>query len=766
MKILMVATETRDMTTIARELKCSPFGPHEVKFVAGANEALLELEYLGTEVVVLELDMSSRKPLAPLEQIRAAYAALPIVILVDRWENPLSLEALRLGAREVLSKDRLTGEAVSRAARYSLERMILDRELQDREAQYRQIVESAEEGIWTIDAHDRTIFVNPKMTELLGYSLEEMVGRTPLDFMDAESKAIAIPRLAAKRQGEIRRFDMRYRRKDGTALWTTIMTSPHFDERGRYQGSLALVTDIGDRKKNEDDLHRLAALVDSSVDAIISVDLEGKVLSWNHAAETFYGFTAAEAIGRSIRFIVPPDRQVEMDDILTRVRRGEPSPTYETIRRHKDGHLVSISAAVSPIRDADGRLVAASAIVREISGQQKLQEQFRQAQKMEAVGRLAGGVAHDFNNLLTVILGYTSLLLSQEAGRTAIRGELEEINRAGERAAGLTRQLLAFSRKQVLNPQVVGLNPMIKDLQKMLNRLIGEDIELSAILQEDLGKVKVDLGQMEQVVMNLAVNARDAMPRGGRLVIETRNVMIEKGSVESNPEIPPGAYVTLSVSDTGIGMDKEVQSHLFEPFYTTKGLGKGTGLGLSTIYGIVRQSGGHIVVQSEPGKGSSFKVYLPNTTSSTEAIPVIKPMMGSLRGTESIMLVEDNEMVRRLTTEVLAQKGYRIHSFARAEDALEAISADEAPDLLLTDMILPGMTGLALCKNAAQKKYGIKRLLMTGYTEETMFLEGVSKCGLPLLHKPFSPSDLLKAVRSALGNPASKSPAPASRPIG
>jgi len=750
MNILLVAKETPETLKLAREILRAPFGPHTVKRAADINGALLQMEQVGIEVLALELDSRSPQPLAPLQQIRARDAALPIIVLVDHTEDPSSLEALRLGAQDILGKDRLTGESVSRAARYALERTLLDRELREREEQYRRIVETAEEGIWIIDSHDRTTFVNRKMTQLLGYSQEEMLGKSPLDFMDDEARAISIPRLAAKRQGETARLDMRYRRKDGSTLWAVITTNPNFDERGRYQGAMALVTDVSDRKEKEEAIFRLAALVESSADAIISVDLDGKVLSWNHAAESLYGYSTKEALGRSIRFIVPPDRQVEMDVILTRVRKGEATATFETLQKHRDGRLIPVSAGISPILDPQGRLIAASAIVRDISAQHKLQEQFRQAQKMEAVGRLAGGVAHDFNNLLTVICGYASLLLTQK-GDIPHREELEEINRAGERAAGLTRQLLAFSRKQVLNPMVTCLNPLIKDLEKMLRRLIGEDIQLSTVLQADLGKVKVDLGQMEQVLMNLAVNARDAMPQGGHLIIETRNILVEKGSIGGNVDVVPGSYTVLSVSDTGIGMDKEVLSHLFEPFYTTKGIGKGTGLGLSTIYGIVRQSGGYITVYSEPGKGSCFKVYLPNTTAATQAHPSAAPSTGSKGGTEKILVVEDNEMVRKLTCEILERKGYRVRAVGSAEEALEFFSRDGMPDLLLTDMVLPGMDGLSLCRSAAQQKCGLKRLLMTGYTEEAMLRQGVSDCGLPLLHKPYSPTGLLAAVRGALG---------------
>ncbi len=753
MRILMVAPETPENHQLARGLAAAPFGPHAVRHAGTLKEALVDLDDLRTDVLILELDPSSPTPLSPIQEVRVQQASLPILLLCDHPDHALSLEALRMGAQDVLPKDRLTADALSRASRYALERTILTRELRERDDQYRRIFESAEEGIWTLDDRDRTLVVNPKMSQLLGYGPGEMVGRSPLDFVDEESRGIAMDRLASIHRGESARLEIRLRRKDGGPFWAAVTASPSFDEDGRYRGALGFVTDLGDRREKEEALHRLAALVDSSVDAIVTLDLEGNVMGWNRAAERLYGYSEQEALGRSIRFVAPPDRQVELDGILCRIRKGESTPIYETTRKHRDGHLLAVSVQVSPVRDSRGRLIAASAIVRDISPLQKLQNEFRQAQKMEAVGRLAGGVAHDFNNLLTVINGYSQMILGRLPQDDPIRADAEEILRAGERAGALTRQLLAFSRKQILDPQVLSLNPMIRDLGKMLRRLIGEDIQLSTVLDEGLGNVKVDLGQMEQVLMNLTVNARDAMPRGGRLVIETRNVAVEKGLVGAAPAIPPGDYVLLSVTDTGVGMDKEVQSHLFEPFFTTKGIGKGTGLGLSTIYGIIRQSGGYLSVYSEVGKGSCFKIYLPNTTAPASPGRAEAPALASLRGTESILVVEDSEVIRRLTCEILTQGGYRVRSAPTAESALESLSREGFPDLLLTDLVLSGMTGLELCRQAARQNWGLKRLVMTGYTEETTVRQGLLDLQVPMLHKPFGPTDLLTAVRRALGEP-------------
>jgi nitrogen-specific signal transduction histidine kinase/ActR/RegA family two-component response regulator len=382
----------------------------------------------------------------------------------------------------------------------------------------------------------------------------------------------------------------------------------------------------------------------------------------------------------------------------------------------------------------------------------RTEEQLRQAQKMEAVGRLAGGVAHDFNNLLSVILSYTSLALGDiHAGHT-LHTELEEIKRAAERAAELTRQLLAFSRQQVLEPRIVDLNDVITRLDRMLRRLIGEDIELRTVTSEELGRVKVDPHQIEQVIMNLVVNARDAMPGGGVLTIETADVDFDLDASQDHIGIKPGRYVMLAVSDTGIGMDRETQARIFEPFFTTKPLGKGTGLGLSTVFGIVSQSGGHVWVYSEPARGASFKVYLPRADSE-EIRTESRPPLEQHEGTQTVLLVEDEDQVRRVVMSVLRRNGYTVLEARDPAEALRLTQDHPNPiDLLLTDIVMPQLSGPELARRILLLRPQIRVICMSGYTDETVLNHGVLEAGMAFLQKPLTPDALLRKLREVLAD--------------
>lgn len=389
------------------------------------------------------------------------------------------------------------------------------------------------------------------------------------------------------------------------------------------------------------------------------------------------------------------------------------------------------------------------AMMIDVTERKKLEEQLRQSQKMEAVGQLAGGVAHDFNNLLTVITGYSDLLLlsiEQEKQRQ----DIEQIKKAARQAASLTRQLLAFSRKQVLQPQVLDLNQVVADMEKMLRRLIGEDIELVTMLEPALGRVKADPGQIEQVLMNLVVNARDAMPDGGRLLIETANVVLDEGYTQYQADLKAGSYALLAVSDTGVGMDVAIRSRVFEPFFTTKGPDRGTGLGLATVYGIVKQSGGHIAVYSEPGRGATFKIYLPQIEAVSDTRPSDRAEIGAVfGGNETILLVEDQTEVRNLAARILQQQGYHLLVAAHPEEAL--VLSEQTPiDLLITDVILPQMNGRDLADRLIQAHPEMKALYISGYTDKAMAQHGVLETGTNFLQKPFSPAALSRKVRAVL----------------
>ncbi len=416
-----------------------------------------------------------------------------------------------------------------------------------------------------------------------------------------------------------------------------------------------------------------------------------------------------------------------------------------------DGVRKVVENSAAPILDDDQAITGAVVINEDVTDVLRLEDQFRQAQKMEAVGHLAGGVVHDFNNLLTIINGYSEIIQTTLPADSPVQKLVREIDQAGERAASLTRQLLAFSRKQVLEPKVLNLNAVVSDTAKILQRLIGEDIELSTVLEPALGLVKVDPGQIEQVLMNLAVNARDAMPQGGKLALETANADLDAAYTQANPELLPGPYVMVSVSDTGIGMDQATKAHIFEPFFTTKDPGKGTGLGLATVFGIVKQSNGHIAVASEPGRGATFKIYLPVVA---EAISLGKshpsPKAPPL-GKETILLSEDDPAVRALARHALQMHGYTVLEAGQGDRALQIAEEYKGTiHLLVTDVVMPVMSGRELAERLAAIRPGLKVLYMSGYTDDAVIRHGVSLAETAFLQKPFTPSSLAAKVREVL----------------
>jgi PAS domain S-box-containing protein len=508
---------------------------------------------------------------------------------------------------------------------------------------------------------------------------------------------------------------------------------------------------------------RFRAIFEQAAIGMAQASLDGRFVQLNQRYSEITGYSREELIQLTIREITHLDDVDRTEQRLAQLLSGElPSCAMEKRYLRKDGGVVWVNLTASLLRSPSGDPLNFIALVQDITGQKRaederrnLERQLLQAQKMESVGRLAGGVAHDLNNHLTVINGYCAMLLDEMGPGDPLREPVGEILLAGNRAAALTQQLMAFSRKQVAEPRVISLNDVVAEAGKMLSRLIGEDIEIITRLDPSLGSVMADPSQMNQVLMNLAVNARDAMPEGGRIVIETLNTDLDEGYAAQHAGVEAGPYVLLSITDTGAGMTQEVMEHIFEPFFTTKGTGAGTGLGLPTVYGIVKQSGGWIWVYSEPGKGSTFKVYFPRAGGAPEPLPAPVAAAETPRGTETVLVVEDQTEVRRLTLAVLKSQGYRLLEAPNGSEALSLCERDPGPiHLLITDVVMPGMTGRELATRLLALRPSLKILYISGYTANVIAHEGLLDPGVAYLPKPFSPAQLTAKVREVLSEPA------------
>jgi PAS domain S-box-containing protein len=633
-------------------------------------------------------------------------------------------------------------------------RKAAEKHLVQMEARYRGLLEAAPDAMVVVNHGGEIVLLNVQAEKQFGYRRDELVGQKVKNIIPrgfAERLLMhgtgtpgdpVVPQMGTG-------IELHGRRKDGSEFPIEIMLSP----LDTVDGILitAAIRNIAERKLRENDLSRLAAVVESSQDAIVSLTSLGIIRTWNRGAERIFGYSAEEATGRSILFLSPPDRSAEGSTLLERVARADRIEHFETIRVKKDGTQIHVALTFSPIKDSDGRVVGVSSVARDVTESKHMEAMLRQSQKMEAVGQLAGGVAHDFNNLLGVILGYTGLMLDRLGLDDPQRKSIEEIQKAGDRAALLTRQLLAFSRKQVLQPKVIDLNAVVAGAEKLLQRLIGENIELRAVLNPELCRVKADPGQIEQIIMNLAVNARDAMPSGGKLTIETSNMEFDEAYTAQHPSTRTGPHVMLAVTDTGCGMDAETKAHMFEPFFTTKEFGKGTGLGLSTVYGIVKQSGGSVWVYTEPGLGTSFKIYL----ACVDAVPEIEPpndkVMNVVAGSQTILIVEDDPALLQVTHRSLEEVGYAILEARSSKEAIDISESHTGPiHLMVTDVVLPGMSGVKLAAYLSAQRPEMKVLYVSGYTNDTVFHHGVLEPGLAFLQKPFSARTLARRVGEVL----------------
>ncbi len=503
---------------------------------------------------------------------------------------------------------------------------------------------------------------------------------------------------------------------------------------------------------------RLAAIVGSSADAIIGTTLDGVITSWNAGAEQEYGYARDEIIGRSVSALYPPDRADELAPILDGIRRGERVEHFETKRARKDGTILDVSISVSPIRDASGAVAGASAVIRNMTERNRLEahrraleHQLHQSERLESLGQLAGGVAHDFNNLLAVIMNFAAFAAEETTDKPAARADIEQIQAAAQRAARITKQLLIVGRRQAAQPETLGLNAIVADTHDLLSSAVGAGIEIRVDPAADLPTIEADRAQVEQVLLNLAVNARDAMPQGGTLTIETSLAELDERQARSRPGVSPGRYAELAVSDTGTGMSGEVKAHIFEPFFTTKPVGQGTGLGLATVYGIVTGAGGSTSVFSEEGVGTTFRLLFPATGAAAPATPTVD--IPDARGNgQTILVVDDEQPVLELTSRILRQNGYATIEADTFDLALSLASSQDF-QLLLTDSVMPGMSGPTLAERVLKLRPGLPVLYMSGYSAEALSARRIHDEGAEFIQKPFTRHTLLEKVDAALSTP-------------
>jgi len=645
-----------------------------------------------------------------------------------------------------------------------------EQKLRESEEKYRNLIELTHDLVWEVDTKGRITYMSPASRRIYGREPEEMIGRPYTEFVPPEeaSRGLAELEKAVASGAPTLSFENVVLHRDGHEVVLLANSVVRRDEAGTVIGAVGMSQDITGRRRTEEALRASKQIIEGIINAIpVRVfwkDRNLVYLGCNAAFARDAGFAdPKEVVGKDdfqmgwrdqADLYRNDDREV-IESGVSRLLIEEPQTTPE-------GKTITLLTSKLPLRNSSGEISGVLGTYIDITERKRLadektalEDQLRQAQKVEAIGRLAGGVAHDFNNMTAIILGYGEMLLDRLRADEAGRKWAEQIVEAGKRSAALTRQLLAFSRRQVLLPVVLDLNELLRDLERMLGRLIGEHFALRFHLAGDLGRITADPGQIEQVVTNLLINARDAMPRGGRITVETANVDLDESYARDHRSVVPGAYVLLAITDSGSGMDKATLARLFEPFFTTKEKGKGTGLGLSTAYGFVKQSGGYLYAYSEPGLGTSFKIYLPRTDAHPQA-PAGATRGEAPRGDgELVLLVEDEQSLRELCATVLLRLGYRVSAAGSGPEALALVAESGLkPNLVLTDVIMPGMSGPEMAARFGRDRPDFKMLYMSGYPDEAIARHGVLEPGIFFLQKPFTERDLAVKVREALGRKA------------
>lgn len=676
---------------------------------------------------------------------------------------PLILDDQVVGVMAMFSRQNLsrtTLEAMASVANQitlGIERKTKDEALRESERQIRELTEHIDQVLWTIDVKESKVqYVSAGYEKMWGRSCQSLLDN-PQSYMDEiHPQDLEMMNGANAFMFQTGYIDQETRivRPDGTMRWVWVRGYPVVVE-GQLVRIVGVIEDITDKRRLAEDrdnvLSRLQLHIERLPLAYVLFDADLRVIDWNPAAERIFGYRKEEILGEGPPFekLVPRFNE-KYQEIFQRLRAGDMQAHSINENLTKDGRTIICQWFNTPLMDENGRVLGFLCLAQDVTERKILEEQFRQAQKMEEFGKLAGGVAHDFNNLLTVISGNGEILLSTLPPDNEEWQMVSEICRAGERAVSLTRQLLAFSRQQVLEPRILDLNAVVTDTEKMLRRLIGEDIQLATALSPNISSVRIDPGQIEQVIMNLALNARDSMPQGGSLSIATSEIELGESYSRTHPQVLPGRFVMLAISDNGCGMTPEVKNRIFDPFFTTKSVGQGTGLGLAVVHGIVKQSNGSIEVYSEVGIGTTFKIYLPAVEEQPENVLDLAPEV-IFQGSETILLVEDEVGVRELATRALRKLGYTVLTAPEGKSALELMASHgKTIDLLVTDVVMPVMGGRPLAEKLQLDYPDLKVLFMSGYTDDAVVRHGVLQAEVAFLQKPFTPNSLARKVREEL----------------
>ncbi len=710
------------------------------------------------DVILADYSLPAFSGLRALDLLKDSGLDVPLLIVSGAIGEEAGVEAMRRGAADFILKDRLgrLGPAIDRALqdrRQQSEKRRVEQALRESEQRYRTLVESAEDAIFIVGAGDlRFEFLNRAALEGLGRHDDVHGKRLDEVFPPGVAEYVIAANRRVLSTGKSSRLEERIELPGQGLRWLHTVLAPLFDGAGSVTAVIGMSRDITEIKWAEEALREserhYRLLFEANPLPMVLYDADTlKIMDVNDAMLEKYGFSRDEFLNMTV-----PELHAEEDLPRLRDLMAGPRPALAKSgpwkHRRKDGTWIDVEI-FSHALSTHGRPTRL-ALANDITEQKQLEERYRQAQKMEAIGRLAGGIAHDFNNLLTAILGYSDLAI-EELGDHPVVPDLEEVRKAGEQAKELTQQLLAFSRRQIVEPRVIDVNDVLRGMEKMLRRLIGEDIVLTLDLQRGAGFINIDPGQIHQIIMNLAVNARDAMADGGALSIATKALTLAAEHLPGRPEIVPGPYLVLTVSDTGCGMPPEVQRHLFEPFFTTKESGKGTGLGLATVYGIVKQSGGYVWATSEVGRGTAFTLHFPLAAPGSEVwAPAVSAARGS-RGTETILVIEDNEQLRNLASRTLRQAGYTVLAASDGKEAVRIGEAFDGPiDLVFTDVVMPGVSGSAAFALLVERRPGLKVLYTSGHADDSIVKHGVLDKGIVLLPKPYTATLLIQKVREVL----------------